>query len=65
MDEKIVAKYNDGISEIISLMKEMNNGLTNQISNLNVEVINLNHLVSSLREENNILLARNIELEAK
>jgi len=65
MDETIVENYNNGISEIISLMKEMNSGLTNQISNLNVEVINLNHLVTSLREENNRLLARNIELEAK
>lgn len=65
MDETIVENYNNGISEIIYLMKEMNSGLTNQISNLNVEVINLNHLVSSLREENNRLLARNIELEAK
>lgn len=65
MDETIAENYNNGISEIISLMKEMNSGLTNQISNLNVEVINLNHLISSLREENNRLLARNIELEAK
>jgi len=65
MDETIVENYDNGISEIIFLLKEMNSGLTNQISNLNVEVINLNHLVSSLREENSRFLARNIELETK
>lgn len=54
---------NSGISEIIFLLKEMNNGLTNQIGNLNVEIINLTHLVSSLREENVRLIARNIQLE--
>jgi hypothetical protein len=63
MDETIVDNYNNGITEIITLLKEMNSGLINQISNLNVEVINLNHLISSLRDDNNMLIARNIELE--
>ncbi|MBU3142333.1 hypothetical protein [Clostridium sp. CF012] len=63
MDETIVDNYNNGITEIITLLKEMNSGLINQISNLNVEVTNLNHLINSLRDDNTILLARNIELE--
>ncbi|MCB2313688.1 transposase [Clostridium tagluense] len=64
MDDTNVDNYNNGITEIITLLKEMNSGLINQISNLNVEVVNLNHLISSLRDDNTILLARNIELEA-
>jgi len=63
MDDTKVDNYNNGITEIITLLKEMNSGLVNQISNLNVEVINLNHLINSLRDDNAILLARNIELE--
>ena len=63
MDETIGDNYNNGITEIITLLKEMNSGLINQISDLNVEVINLNHLIISLRDDNNILIARNIELE--
>ena len=60
MDETIVDSYNNGITEIITLLKEMNSGLINQISNLNVEVTNLNNLINSLRDDNTILLARNI-----
>jgi transposase len=61
MDETIVD--NNSITEIITLLKEMNSGLINQISNLNVEVTSLNHLINSLRADNTILFARNIELE--
>ena len=64
MDDTKVNNYNNGVTEIITLLKEMNSGLITQISNLNVEVVNLNHLISSLRDDNKILLARNIELEA-
>jgi len=42
----------------------MNIELINQISNLNIEVINLNHLIISFRDDNNLLIAPNIELEA-
>ena len=59
MDEaKIIENYNAGVSEIISLMKELNIGLTNQINCLNQEI-------RALREENLRLLAKNAELEAK
>lgn len=63
MDDTKVNNYNNGIIEIITLLKEMNSGLINQISDFNIEVINLNHLISSLRDDNNLLIARNIELE--
>lgn len=55
---KIIENYDAGITEIISLMKEMNSELTNHIDNLTIEI-------KALREENIRLLARNIELEAK
>ena len=59
LDEmKIINNYNDGVCEIISLIKETNRELTNHISNLTTEI-------KALREENVRLLARNIELEAK
>lgn len=59
MDEtKIIENYNAGVSEILSLMKELNIGLTNQINSLNQEI-------RALREENLRLLAKNAELEAK
>jgi transposase len=63
MADTKVDNYNNGITEIITLLQEMNSGLINQISNLNVEVVNLNHLIRSLRDDNTKLLARNIELE--
>lgn len=64
LDEiKIIENYNAGVSEIVSLIKETNRDLKNQIGNLNVEIIDLTNLVSSLREENFGLLARNIQLE--
>jgi len=63
MDDTKVNNYNNGIIEIITLLKEMNSGLINQISDLNIEVISLNHLISSLRDDNNLLISRNIELE--
>ncbi|MBW9146789.1 hypothetical protein KTC92_03450 [Clostridium sp. CM027] len=57
MDElKIINSYNDGVSEIISLIKETNRELTNHINTLTTEI-------KALREENVRLLARNIELE--
>ena len=55
---KIIENYNAGVSEIVSLMKEMNSELTNHINSLTIEI-------KALREENMRLLARNIELEAK
>lgn len=59
LDEiKIIENYNAGVSEIVSLMKEMNSELTNHINGLTIEI-------KALREENMRLLARNIELEAK
>jgi transposase len=59
LDEtKIIENYNAGVSEIVSLMKEMNSELTNHINSLTIEI-------KALREENIRLLARNIELEAK
>lgn len=57
-ESKIIDSYNDGVSEIISLMKELNMGLTSQINSLN-------HEIKSLREENLKLLIKNAELEAK
>ena len=57
LDEmKIINNYNDGVSEIISLIKETNKELTNHINDLTSEI-------KALREENIKLLARNIELE--
>jgi transposase len=59
MDEsKIIETYNNGVSEIVSLMKDMNIGLTNHINILNKEII-------SLRLENQKLNARIAELESK
>lgn len=59
LDEiKIIENYNAGVSEIVSLMKEMNSELTNHINSLTLEI-------KALREENIRLLTRNIELEAK
>jgi transposase len=57
-ERKIIENYNAGVSEIISLMKEMNSDLTNHINILTIEI-------KTLREENIRLLARNIELETK
>lgn len=57
-ESKIIESYNDGVSEIISLMKELNMGLTSQIKDLN-------HEIKSLREENFKLFVKNPELEAK
>ncbi len=39
MDDTKVNNYNNGITEIITLLKEMNSGLINQISDVNVEVL--------------------------
>ena len=59
LDEtKIIETYNAGVSEIVSLMKEMNSELTNHINSLTLEI-------KALREENIRLIARNIELETK
>jgi len=59
LDEReLIENYNNGVSEIISLMKEMNSDLTNHINILTIEI-------KALREENIRLLARNIELESK
>jgi len=57
-DKKIIENYNAGVSEIVSLMKEMNSELTNHINSLTIEI-------KALREENIRLLARNIELEGR
>lgn len=66
MDEyKIIESYNEGVTEIISMMKELNIGLISQVNNLNQEVKSLNEEIIALREENLMLLARNAELEAK
>jgi len=57
LDEmKIINNYNDGVSEIITLIKETNRELTNHINDLTTEI-------KSLREENIRLITRNIELE--
>lgn len=59
MDEsKIIESYNEGVTEIISMMKELNMELISQVNNLNEEI-------KALREENLMLLAKNAELEAK
>ena len=59
MDEsKIIESYNEGVTEIISMMKELNMELISQVNNLNQEI-------KALREENLKLIARNAELEAK
>jgi SMC interacting uncharacterized protein involved in chromosome segregation len=57
-ESKIIESYNEGVSEIITLMKELNMGLTSQVNSLNQEI-------KALKEENRRLLARNVELEAK
>lgn len=57
LDEmKIINNYNDGVSEIITLIKETNRELTNHINDLTTEI-------KALREENIRLLTRNVELE--
>ena len=39
LDEiKIIENYNAGVSEIVSLMKEMNSELTNHINSLTIEL---------------------------
>ena len=59
MDEsKIIESYNEGVAEIISMMKELNIGLISQVNSLNQEI-------KTLREENLSLISRNAELEAK
>lgn len=57
-ESKIIESYNEGVSEIVALMKELNMGLTSQVSNLNQEI-------KALREENLRLLVKIAELEAK
>jgi transposase len=64
-EKKVIENYNDGVSEIISLMKDMNSGLTSHINNLNGELVSLNQEIRALREENKSLYARIAELEAK
>ena len=59
MDEsKIIDVYNKGITEVISLVKDMNNNLTGEISKLNTEII-------ILKEDNKELTLRLAELEVK
>lgn len=57
-DTKIIETYNTGVAEIVSLMKELNIGLTSQINDLNTEI-------KTLKEENIKHLAKIAELEAK
>jgi hypothetical protein len=56
-ESKIIDSYNEGVSEIVALMKELNMGLTSQVGSLNQEI-------KTLREENLKLLAKSAELEA-
>ena len=59
MDEsKIIETYNNGVSEIVSLLKNMNEELLKQLNIQNQEL-------NSLRLENQILHAKITELEAK
>ena len=66
MDEsKIIESYNEGVTEIISMMKELNIGLISQVNSLNQEIKTLNEEIKTLIEENLSLISRNAELEAK
>lgn len=40
-ESKIIESYNEGVSEIVALMKELNMGLTSQVSSLNQEIKSL------------------------
>ena len=57
-ESKIIESYNEGVSKIVALIKELNMGLTSQVSSLNQEI-------QALRGENLRLLAKIAELEAK
>ena len=66
MDEaKIIEVYNKGINEVISLVKNMNNGLSGEINNLNQHISNLNLQIGDLQKKNEELNSRLKELEAR
>jgi len=73
MDEsKIIDVYNKGITEVISLVKNMHtnlngeiNGLSCNITQLNGEISGLNREILDLKIDNKELTLRLAELEAK
>jgi len=66
MDEaKIIEVYNKGINEVISLVKNMNSGLTGEINNLNQHISDLNLQIGDLQNKNIELSSRLKELEAR
>lgn len=66
MDEaKIIEVYNKGINEVISLVKNMNNGLSSEINNLNQNISDLNLQIGDLQKKNEELNSRLKELEAQ